>query len=201
MMHGTTTSNSPPSVSSLVGWQVPVLWNTVYMENEAGVLILTAVSVTLYCSFLFSVLRPVQINWWRTTWSWGRHRSHCSHRHNNIIQLMKVLFAMKDKRLVFLCWNSYKFSTLQNRRFLLLSFLFLVLLNPIARSVWRGNIFCYIYPTTLFLFWRTYSCIVLKHLCMSLNCGYLLEELFSVPLQKAKRVILSTLFPLKNISP
>jgi len=53
---------SPPSVSSLVGWQVPVQWNTVYMENEVGVLILSAVSVALCCSFLFSVLRPVQIN-------------------------------------------------------------------------------------------------------------------------------------------
>jgi hypothetical protein len=134
-----------PSVSPLIVWYVPVQRNRVYMEKEAGVLILSAVSVTLYCSFLFSVLRPVQINWWRTIWSWGRRRSDCSHRHNNIIQLIKVLFAMKDKRLVFLCWNSYKFSTFQTPRFLLLSFLFLVLLNPITRSVWHGNIFCYIY--------------------------------------------------------
>ena len=104
------------------------------METEAGVLMLSAVSVTLYCSFLFSVLRPVQINWWRTTWSWGRRRSHCSHRHNNIIQLMKVLFAMKDKRLVFLCWNRYKFSTFQTPRFLLLSFLFLVLLESYSQK-------------------------------------------------------------------
>jgi len=113
-------------------------------------LVLSAVTVTLYCGFLFSVLRPVQINWWRTTWSWGRRRSHSSHRHNNIIQLMKLLFAVKDKRLVSLCWNSYKFSTLQTPRFLLLSFLFLLLLNPIARSVWHGNIFCYIYRTLFF---------------------------------------------------
>ena len=160
--------------------------------------------MTSYCSFLFSVLRPVQINWWRTTWSWGRRRSHSSPRHNNIIQLMKVLFAMKDKRLVFLCWNSYKFSTLQTPRFLLLSFLLLVLSNPRARSVWHGNIFCYIYLT---FFWGgggdgdgTYSCISFKHLCMSLDCGHLVEELYSFPLQKAKRIILSTLFPLKNIS-
>lgn len=166
------------------------------MENEAVVLILSAVTVTLYCSFLFSILRPVQINWWRTTWSWGRRRSHCSHRHNNIIQLMKVLFAMKDKRLVVLCWNSYKFSTFQTPRFLLLSFLFLVLLNPLARSVWHGNIFCYIYLTFFLADIRaTFSSIYVWVSTVATwwkNC-------FLFPYKKAKRMILSTLFP-QNIS-